>query len=70
MVIYCVIWGWALGASIPKTGNPLYEKIGWVVLVATFIITIVFRKYFYMNLRMEEAQGGGKKKKHDFNLDE
>ena len=65
-----MIWGWALGASIPKMGNPLYDKIGWVVLVATFIITIVFRKYFYMNLRMDETQGGGKKKKHDFNLDE
>lgn len=55
--------------TLPEINDPIYDSIGWATLVATFIVTLVFRKYFYMPLHTEEEEMPHKKKKHDFSME-
>lgn len=67
-VIIYGIWGYVFAYSVPKEGDPIFDKIAIAVAVITFIITLVFRKYFYMSLASEE-EVKVKHKKTDFSLD-
>lgn len=77
--VYFIIWsviaaviygiGWMLFAySMPQFDDPVFDKIGYIVLLVTFVITLVFRKYFYMSLSQEKDQEE-KKKKYDFSME-
>lgn len=71
MVVYG-IGGMLFAYAIPKPNNPIYDKIGVVALVVVFVITLIYRKYFYMSLANDEEEViemNTKKKKHDFTLD-
>lgn len=36
---------------VPSSSDPIHMKIAWVVFLIVFIVTIVYRKYFYILLK-------------------
>lgn len=71
-VIYWLLWMVA-GMNMPAANDPIFDKIWIGVLVLTFIITLVFRKYFYMPLSLEDEKEHDtkhhKKKKMNFSME-
>ena len=60
-VIYSLIWIVTLNflywlvltnmwKSVPWSSDPIHMKIAWVVILIILLISIIFRKYFYISL--------------------
>jgi hypothetical protein len=42
------VWGKVFWYEIPLNSDPIYTKIWIILLLLVFVLTIVFRKYFYV----------------------
>lgn len=73
-VIYCVILqflsGYLLGLSykvfwkaVPYAWDPMFVKIGLSITFFTLLITLVFRKYFYMSIEINDIKNKEYKEK-------
>jgi len=51
--------------SVPPPNDPIHLKIAWTVLLFVLILTIIFRKYFYLNVLKEKKIKSGKVEKKD-----
>lgn len=83
VILFCiyVVIGWVIAGVIhsvwsllftwvlPEANDAIYDSIAIAMIVVVFIVTLVFRKYFYMPIHTEWEEVPHKKKKHDFSME-
>lgn len=45
-----------MGKTVPSANDPVHLKIAAITFVFITIVTILYRKYFYMNFNKKEKQ--------------
>lgn len=49
-LLYGFVVSQILGKSVPWSGDPIHMKIAFISIMVVSILTVVFRKFFYMPL--------------------
>lgn len=58
-IIFCNFFYWlyidkVLGKAVPGSGDPIHYKLAILMLIFVLIITLIFRKFFYLSLKTKK----------------
>ncbi len=68
LVLWVLYWFWGqiFWYEVAPTWDPVYNKFALILLLLIFVLTIVFRKYFYVGFWAHEEKISKNEEKDNF----